>query len=132
LESRSPSQQIDAIIGKYGDWRGERLSQLRSLIMKADPTSVEEVKWKKPSNPMGVPVWSNQGIVCIGEGLKNRVRLTFPKGALVKDPRKLFNTRLDSKSIRAIDFSEDDTMDEGALRRLVLEAVKLNLSKAHK
>ncbi len=125
-----PGQQIDAIIRKYADWRGERLSLLRVLVRKADPAMVEEVKWKKPSNPMGVPVWSHLGIVCIGEALKNRVRLTFPKGAMVKDPKKLFNTRLDSKSVRAIDFHENDTIDEHALKLLVLEAVKLNLSKA--
>ncbi len=130
LETKSALEQIDAIVKKYADWRGERLSQLRVLVRKADPGVVEEVKWKKPSNPMGVPVWSHDGIVCIGEALKNRVRLTFPKGAMVKDPKKLFNTRLDSKSVRAIDFHENDTTDEQALKQLVLEAVRLNLSKA--
>jgi hypothetical protein len=129
LETRSPSQQIDAIIKKYGGWRGKTLSQLRALIKKADSALVEEVKWKKPSNPMGVPVWSHDGIICIGEGLKNAVRLTFPKGAQVKDPKKLFNTRLESNTVRAIDFHEGGTVDEGALKALVLEAVKLNLSK---
>jgi len=130
MEVNSPSQQIEAIIEKYHGWRGERLSQLRTLIKKTDPAMVEEVKWKKPSNPSGVPVWSHQGIVCIGEGLKNAVRLTFPKGAQVKDPKKLFNTRLASKTVRAIDFHEEDTIDEGALKNLILEAVKLNLLKA--
>lgn len=123
------SQQIDAIIGKYPDWRGQTLSQLRDLIKKADPALVEEVKWKKPSNPSGVPVWSHDGIVCIGEALKNAVRLTFPKGALVKDSRKLFNTRLESKSIRAIDFRDGDIVDEGPLKALILAAARLNASK---
>ena len=125
----SPSKQIDAIISKYPDWRGKTLSQLRALIMKADPAAVEEVKWKKPSNPMGVPVWSHDGIVCIGEALKNAVRLTFPKGALLKDQRKLFNTRLDSNTVRAIDFHESDTVSEAGLKALILEAARLNASK---
>ena len=94
-EGTSPSQQIDAIIRASDDWRGKKLSLLRSLIKQADPDVVEEVKWKKPSNPMGVPVWSHEGIVCIGDTLKNAVRLTFPKGAQLKDSKKLFNTRLE-------------------------------------
>jgi hypothetical protein len=106
------------------------LSQLRALIKKADSAVIEEVKWKKPSNPMGVPVWSHDGIICIGEALKNAVRLTFPNGAQVKDPEKLFNTRLDSKTIRAIDFREGDRVAETALEALILEAVELNKSKA--
>src|SRR5215467_2790898 len=125
----SASQEIDAIIKKHSDWRGEILSQLRAIIQFADPGLVEEVKWKKPSNPMGVPVWSHDGIVCIGESLKNAVRLTFPKGALVKDPKRLFNTRLDSKTVRAIDFYEIETFDKAALKALILRAVKLNESK---
>jgi len=128
-KGESPSQQIDSIIKKSGGWRGEKLSQLRAQIKKADPAVVEEVKWKKPSNPMGVPVWSHDGIVCIGEALKNAVRLTFPKGAQVKDPKKLFNTRLDSKTVRAIDFREGDGVDEAALKALILEVVGLNESK---
>ncbi|HZD41230.1 MAG TPA: DUF1801 domain-containing protein [Terriglobales bacterium] len=128
-KGKSPSQQIDAIIKEPGDWRGEKLSQLRALIKKADPAIVEEVKWKKPSRPMGVPVWSHDGIICVGDTLKNAVRLTFPKGAQMKDLRKLFNTRLDSKTVRAIDFQEGDTVDEAALTALILEAVGLNKSK---
>jgi hypothetical protein len=123
---KSPSQQIDAIIREPGDWRGKKLSQLRALIKDADPAVVEEVKWKKPSKPMGVPVWSHDGILCIGEALKNAVRLTFPKGARMKDPKKLFNTRLESSAVRAIDFHEGDTADEAALKALILEAVGLN------
>jgi hypothetical protein len=129
-KGESPSQQIDAIIRESSDWRGKKLSQLRALIKQADPAVVEEVKWKKPSKPEGVPVWSHDGILCIGDTLKNAVRLTFPKGAQIKDPKKLFNTRLDSNTVRAIDFHEDDTVDEAALEALILEAVGLNTRKS--
>jgi len=122
----SASQQIDAKIRELGDWRGRRLSELRDLIKRADARIVEEVKWKKPSNPSGVPVWSHDGIVCIGEPLKNAVRLTFPKGASTKDPKRLFNARLDSNSVRAIDTREGDKVDEAALTALIQEAVRLN------
>jgi len=128
-KEKSPSQQIDAIIKAPGDWRGKKLSQLRALIKKADPVVVEEVKWKKPSNPMGVPVWSHDGILCVGDTLKNAVRLTFPKGAQMKDPKKLFNTRLDSNTVRAIDFHEGESIDEVAFKALILEAVRLNTPK---
>ncbi|HET7465835.1 MAG TPA: DUF1801 domain-containing protein [Candidatus Dormibacteraeota bacterium] len=111
------------------DWRSKRLTQLRGVIMKADPALVEEVKWRKPSRPDGVPVWTHEGNVCIGETLKNAVRLTFPKGAFVKDPKKLFNTRLTSKSVRAIDFFEDTRVDEPALTALIRGAVKVNTTK---
>lgn len=131
-QGMSPSQQIDAIIKGPGDWRSRKLKLLRALIKKADPAVVEEVKWKKPSKPMGVPVWSHDGILCLGDTLKNAVRLTFPKGAQIKDPKKLFNTRLDSNTVRAIDFFEGDTVDEAALKALILEAVRLNTSKTHK
>ncbi len=128
-KEKPPFQQIDAIIKEPGDWRGKKLSQLRALIKKADPGVVEEVKWKKPSNPMGVPVWSHDGIICIGDMLKNAVRLTFPKGTQVKDPKKLFNTRLESNTVRAIDFYEGDAVDEAALKALILDAVGLNTPK---
>ena len=105
------------------------MSQLRALIKKADPAVVEEVKWKKPSKPSGVPVWSHDGIICIADTLKNAVRLTFPKGAQMQDPKKLFNTRLDSNTVRAIDFHESDAVDEAALQALVLDAVRLNTPK---
>ena len=121
------TQEIDAIISKAGDWRGEMLSRLRGIVLGAGPPVVEEVKWKKPSRPEGVPVWSLHGIVCIGEMLKNAVRLTFPKGAQLKDPKKLFNARLNSGSVRAIDFSEGENVPEAALRALILEAVGLNV-----
>jgi len=131
-KEKPASQQIDDIIKKPGDWRGEKLSQLRTLIKKADPGLVEEVKWKKPSNPMGVPVWSHDGILCIGEILKHAVRLTFPKGAQMLDPKNLFNTRLDSNTVRAIDFHESDPIDEAVLKALILEAVGLNTSNKRK
>jgi hypothetical protein len=131
-KEKSPSQQIDAIIMEPGDWRGKKLSQLRASIKKADPAVVEEVKWKKPSRPSGVPVWSHDGIICVADTLKNAVRLTFPKGAQVKDPKKLFNTRLDSKTVRAIDFHEGEAVDDAALKALILDAVKLNTSKKSK
>jgi len=129
-EGKSPSQQIDAIIEESGDWHGETLSQLRALIKRADPDVIEEVKWKKPSNPMGVPVWSHDGTICVGNVLKDAVRLTFPEGAQMKDPKKLFNTRLDSKTVRAIDFHEGDPIDEAALEALIHEGAELNAAEA--
>jgi len=128
-EEKSPSEQIDAIIQAQNDWRGQKLAQMRALIKQADPAVVEEVKWKKPSRPEGVPVWSRGGNIFIGDILKNAVRLTFPKGAQMQDPQKLFNTRLDSKTVRAIDFHENDPVDEEALKALILEAVGLNTAK---
>ena len=110
---------IDAIIKAPGDW-----------ILSADASIVEEVKWKKPSRPMGVPVWSRDGNICIGEALKSAVRLTFPNGALLKDPKHVFNTRLDSATVRAVDFREGDVVSEAALRALIRQAVELNMSKA--
>jgi len=126
----SASKQIDAIIEESGDWRGKTLSQLRSMIKKADPATIEEVKWKMPSNPMGVPVWSHDGIICVGNTLKSAVRLTFPQGAQLKDPKKVFNTRLDSKSVRAVDYREGDVVDEAALKALVLGAATANIRKS--
>jgi hypothetical protein len=129
LKEKTASQQIDAIIKEPGDWRGKKLSQLRALIRKADPAVVEEVKWKKPSKPSGVPVWSHDGIICVADTLKNAVRLTFPKGAQMRDPKKLFNTRLESNTVRAIDFYEGDTINDAALKALILDAVRLNTLK---
>jgi hypothetical protein len=125
--ARSASQEIDAIIQKSDDWRGATLSRLRGLVLDAGPAIVEEVKWKKPSRPEGVPVWSFGGIVCIGEMLKNAVRLTFPKGAQMQDPQKLFNARMTSTSVRAIDFFEGEKVPDAALRALVAEAAGLNV-----
>jgi hypothetical protein len=131
VEVSSP-EQIDAMIRKSTDWRGEALSRLRVLVVAADPDIVEEVKWKKPSRPEGVPVWSHDGIICTGDLLKNAVRLTFLHGAQLKDPKKLFNTRLDSKTVRAIDFRENERVDEAALKAIIIEAVRLNTSRARK
>jgi hypothetical protein len=131
-KEKTPSQQIDTIIKDAGDWKSKKLSQLRTLIKKADLAVVEEVKWKKPSKPSGVPVWSHDGILCVADTLKDAVRLTFPKGAQMKDPKKLFNTRLDSNTVRAIDFHQDDAVDETALRKLIQDAVKLNAQTKNK
>ena len=120
------AQEIDVILSNADDWRGELLSRLRGIVLAADAAIDEDVKWRKPSRPEGVPVWSSDGIVCIGEMLKNAVRLTFPKGAQLKDPKRLFNARLDSKSVRAIDFHEGDKLPEADLKALVREAVVLN------
>ena len=121
--------EIDAIIAGIGDWRGATLSQLRATIVKADRSIVEDVKWKKPSRPEGVPVWSCDGIICVGEPLKSAVRLTFPKGASLKDPSKLFNTRFDSKTTRAIDVHEGEKVDKAALKGLITGAIALNTAQ---
>ena len=125
----SASEQIDAIIQEPGDWRGEKLAHLRAVILQADPGAVEEVKWKKPSKPSGVPVWSHNGILCVADTLKNAVRLTFPKGAQIDDPEGMFNKRLDSKTVRAIDFYEGEGVDEAALTDIILAAASLNAAK---
>ena len=133
INEKSASQEIDAIIKSEAiGWKSKKLAQLRAVIKKAAPAIVEEVKWKKPSRPEGVPVWSHDGIICVADTLKDAVRLTFPKGAQIKDPKKLFNTRLDSKSVRAIDFHQDETVDEAALRKLILNAVELNTQTKRK
>ena len=121
-----PSEQIDVIIKRADDWRGAKLADLRAVIAKANSDIVEEVKWKKPSNPLGVPVWSRDGILCVADILKSAVRLTFPKGARINDPKGLFNTRLDSKTVRAIDFRDGDAIRKTALKALIVEAVRLN------
>jgi hypothetical protein len=109
------------------DWRREMLEQLRRLIKQADPDVVEEMKWKKPSNPAGVPTWSHAGIICTGETYKDKVKLTFAKGASVPDPTKLFNAGLDGGTRRAIDLREGDTVDGGAFQDLIRAAVAVNL-----
>jgi hypothetical protein len=117
---------IDARIKELGDWRGEMLSRLRALVKKADPEVVEEWKWR------GVPVWSHGGLICTGETYKNVVKMTFAKGAALKDPRHLFNASLDGNTRRAIDFRDGDKIDEEALKALVRAAVTLNISKARR
>ena len=123
------SRAIDAIIEAPGDWWSTTLARLRAVILSAGACIVEEVKWKKPSRPMGVPVWSRDGNICTGEALKSAVRPTFPKGALLTDPEHVFNTRLDSATVRAVDSREDHREDEAALRALIVQAVALNTSK---
>ncbi|MEZ5832882.1 MAG: DUF1801 domain-containing protein [Dongiaceae bacterium] len=123
-KSESPSQLIDARIKELGDWRGKMLGRLRALIKAADPEIVEEWKWR------GVPVWSHDGIICTGETYKSVVKMTFAKGASLKDPARLFNSSLEGNTRRAIDFQEGATIDEKALKTLIRAAVDLNKSKA--
>jgi hypothetical protein len=125
----SPSRLIDARIAALGDWRGETLARARKLIKEADPKVVEEVKWRKPSNPMGVPVWEHDGILCTGETYKDKVKLTFARGAALEDPSGVFNASLDGNVRRAIDIHEGDKIDAKALKALIREAVALNLAK---
>jgi hypothetical protein len=123
------SKLIDERIRELGDWRGKTLSKVRGLIKEADPEVVEEWKWAKATSP-GTPVWSHNGGICTGESYKNVVKLTFFKGAALNDPSGLFNSSLEGKVRRAIDFKEDDEVDEEALKNLIREAVALNLKKA--
>jgi hypothetical protein len=118
----SPSRLIDARIKELGDWRGEALARIRSLIKQADPDVVEEWKWR------GVPVWSHAGIICTGETYKSIVKMTFAKGASLKDPAGLFNSSLEGNTRRAIDIHEGDKIDEKALKALIRAAVDLNAS----
>src|SRR3954463_13509096 len=125
----SPSELIDAKIEELGDWRGETLSRVRALVKRADPEVVEEWKWRKPSHP-GVPVWSHQGGICTGETYKSVVKLTFFKGASLEDPSGLFNSTLEGNTRRAIDFHEDDQIDEKAFVDLIRAAISLNESSS--
>jgi len=126
------SELIDARIKELNDWRGETLARVRMLIKQADPEVVEELKWVKPTNPGGVPVWSHAGIICTGETYKSVVKMTFAKGASLEDPSVLFNSSLEGNTRRAIDFHEGDKMDEKALQALIRAAVALNTSSAAK
>jgi len=125
--AESPAQLIEARVEELGDWRGETLARVRFLIKAADPEVVEEWKWKKASSP-GVPVWSHDGMICTGEMYKSVVKLTFAKGASLKDPSGLFNSSLEGRVRRAIDIREGETIDEDAFRTLIREAVSLNQS----
>jgi hypothetical protein len=125
----SPSALIDARIASLSDWRGETLARVRQLIKEADAHVVEEVKWRKPSNPMGVPVWEHGGIICTGETYKDKVKLTFANGAALDDPSGLFNSSLDGNVRRAIDFHEGDKIDAKALKALIRAAVALNTKR---
>ena len=126
----SVSQSIDAKIGKLGDWRGDLLSRLRALIHEADPKVVETLKWAKASNPLGVPVWEHDGILCTGETYKDKVKLTFAAGAALPDPSGLFNSSLDGAVRRAIDFQEGGKINEKAFKALIRAAVAHNTAKA--
>jgi hypothetical protein len=121
----NPSKLIDERIKELGDWRGKTLGEVRRVIKEADPDVVEEWKWAKATSP-GTPVWSHDGPICTGETYKNVVKLTFFKGAALKDPSKLFNSSLEGKVRRAIDIKEDDVLDKAALKQLVRDAVALN------
>jgi hypothetical protein len=125
-DSTSPSQRIDARIEELGDWRGEMLGRLRTMVKEADPDVIEEWKWR------GVPVWSDAGIICTGETYKSIVKMTFAKGAALTDPAGLFNSSLEGNTRRAIDFHEGETINEKALKTLVRDAVALNQSKARR
>jgi hypothetical protein len=129
-EAESASSLIDSKIASMTDWRGATLAKLRRLIREADPEVVEAVKWRKPSNPSGVPTWEHAGIVCTGETYKDKVKLTFARGASLDDPMGLFNSSLDGGTRRAIDFQEGDEVDEAAFKALVREAVTANVAKA--
>jgi hypothetical protein len=128
--AESSSTPIKEEMDHPGDWRDELLSRLRALIMEADPEMTEERKWRKPSNPAGVPTWSHNGLICTGETYKNAVKMTFAKGAALADPSGLFNSSLEGNTRRAIDFREGDKLDEKALKALVRAAVALNTSSA--
>jgi len=125
----SPSALIDAKIASLTDWRGDTLARVRALIKAADPEVVEEVKWRKPSNPAGVPVWSHAGILRTGETYKDKVKLTFARGAALDDPSGLFNSSLDGGTRRAIDFREGNKIDEAAFKALIRAAVALNTER---
>jgi hypothetical protein len=122
------SKAVDEKIASLPDWRGKLLSRIRALIKEADPNVTEEAKWRKASNPLGVPTWSDGGIICTGETYKDKVKLTFARGAAIEDPKRLFNSSLDGGTRRAIDIREDQAIDEEALKALIREAVAVNLA----
>jgi len=127
------TQEIDARIAAMSDWRGETLARLRALIKSADPDVVEEIKWRKPSNAMsGVPTWSHAGLICTGETYKDKIKLTFARGAALDDPAGLFNASLEGNTRRAIDIRERDSLDETAFKTLIRAAVVANVSSARR
>lgn len=130
-DAESASASIDERIKELKDWRGKTLARVRDIIHEADPEIVEEWKWAKPTHP-GIPVWSHGGIVCTGEAYKSVVKMTFPKGAALKDPARLFNSSLDGNVRRAIDIREGDRINEAALKALIRAAVALNLKGQNK
>jgi len=126
------SRDIDAKIASLGDWRGATLAHMRRLIKEADPDVIEEVKWRKPSNPLGVPTWEHAGIICTGETYRDKIKLTFARGAALEDPSGLFNSSLTGGTRRAIDIPEGAEVDETAFKALIREAVAVNLAlKGH-
>jgi len=131
MPTESASKAIDARIKELGDWRGKMLARVRAIIHEADPEIVEEWKWQKATSP-GTPVWSHDGIVCTGETYKSAVKMTFAKGAALKDPSRLFNSSLEGNVRRAIDIHEGDKVDEAALKDLIRAAVALNLKGTSK
>lgn len=131
-DEQSPSRLIDAKIAALDDWRGETLARMRELILAADAGIVEQVKWRKPTNPAGVPVWECAGILCTGETYKDKVKLTFAKGARLNDAQKLFNASIDGNTTRAIDLRAGDTVDAAAFAALIREAVAVNTAARKK
>jgi len=125
-DSVPAAEEIDQKIAELGDWRGETLAKVRALIKQALPDVVEEIKWRKPSNPSGVPVWSRDGIICTGETYKDKVKLTFDKGASLDDPTGIFNSSLEGNARRALDIQEGDELDEDAFRDLIRAAAAFN------
>jgi hypothetical protein len=130
MSGETPSEAIDSKIAALGDWRGEVLARIRALIREADPEVAEGVKWRKPTNPAGVPVWEHKGLICTGETYRDKVKLTFARGAALEDPAGLFNSSLDGNTRRAIDLREDDEVDGEALKALVRAAVAENVSRS--
>jgi hypothetical protein len=129
MNDKPASQQIDDIIQQYGGWKGKMIQQLRAVIMAAAPDITEEIKWKMATRPEGLPVWTRNGIVCFIETWKDNVKLIFAKGSQLPDPKGLFNARLKSSAVRAIELHEGQTIDKAGIRALVLEAVELNANK---
>jgi len=132
IVEQSAEELIDRKIASLGDWRGATLAKLRRLIREADPDVLETVKWRKPLNPAGVPIWEHAGIICTGETYKDKVKLTFARGASLEDPKRLFNSSLDGGTRRAIDFHEKDDVDANAFKALIREAIAANLAATKK
>ena len=130
MTDQTPADLIDEKIAALGDWRGATLARVRALIREADPDVVEEVKWRKPTNPTGAPVWSHGGIICTGETYKDKVKLTFAQGAALDDPSGVFNASLDGGTRRAVDLHDGDAIDEAAFKALIRAAVVLNMARA--
>lgn len=126
VQQVAAKKQIDRIVASQNNWKGLLLLELRQIILSASPEIIEDVKWKMPSKPLGSPTWEVDGILCVADYLKNAVRLTFPKGASFSDPKGVFNSRLDSKTARAIDFFKDEKVPAAALKAIVKQAIKQN------